>query len=397
MTAAPIALPAAVGDYATRLHRAIGSVHHVASPLGAWLVLALAASAARDGSREPLRAALGCPVDEAAAVARALLSAPHPAVGLGVAAWRSVDSADLQAWLDGLTGVETGPMPTQREADAWAAEKTGGLITRFPAELDPAALLVLASAVACRIDWAVPFELASAATLDLAPSSGFAGVGQLLRTPPDAARHLVVDTADGLVAAHAAPSRDLDMLVVSVIADPSVESGAVLAHAHTIAVAMARDAEVDGARSLFDLPLGADHSWTLREQPVAAGSDQQRYTSILPAWSAESTHDLTDTDGFPQAADALRAVLPPDAHGPTMQARQVALARYTRTGFEAAAVTAMAMRAAAMRAREARLRTAALEFTHPFAVVAVAVAEPGSPWAGLPLFSAWVTRADEPA
>ena len=397
MTATPVALPAAVSEYATRLHRAIGSAHHVASPLGAWLVLALTATAARNGSREPLADALGCPLDEAAATARTLLSAPHPAVALAAAAWHAVDTDELRAWLDGLAGVEVGPVPAHDAADAWARERTGGLITHFPADLDGDTLLVLASAVACRIDWAVPFDLADPATaLAIGPSPGFAGVHPLLRTPPEAARHAIVDTANGLVAVHAAPSRDLDMLVVSVIADPSVAPDVVIAHAHAAAVALARDAQPDGVQSLFDLPLGRAHSWTLSETATVGGSDQQRYSSILPAWSAESTHDLTGVDGFPQAAAVLDALLPPDARRAAMQARQVALARYTRTGFEAAAVTAMAMRAAAMRPREARLRTAAIEFTRPYAVVAVAVAERGSPWAGLPLFSAWVTQADEP-
>ncbi len=39
-------LPDAVIGYAERLHRAIGDEHHVAAPLGAWVVLALAATAA---------------------------------------------------------------------------------------------------------------------------------------------------------------------------------------------------------------------------------------------------------------------------------------------------------------------------------------------------------------
>ena len=33
---------ACVSGYAARLHAAIGTRHHVASPLGAWLLLALA-------------------------------------------------------------------------------------------------------------------------------------------------------------------------------------------------------------------------------------------------------------------------------------------------------------------------------------------------------------------
>jgi len=77
------------------------------------------------------------------------------------------------------------------------------------------------------------------------------------------------------------------------------------------------------------------------------------------------------------------------------------MARYTRTGFEAAAVTGMAIRAAAL--ITARHRVAELRFGHPYAVVAVTTdpaARPGppsavSPWHGVPVFSAWVSEPDD--
>jgi hypothetical protein len=49
LTATELALPLA--RYAERFHAELGDGHHVASPLGAWLLLALAASAARSDER----------------------------------------------------------------------------------------------------------------------------------------------------------------------------------------------------------------------------------------------------------------------------------------------------------------------------------------------------------
>jgi hypothetical protein len=120
---------------------------------------------------------------------------------------------------------------------------------------------------------------------------------------------------------------------------------------------------------------------------------------VLPAWSASSDHDLTDPAlGFAAASSAL---LP--GRGP-WDARQAAMARYSRTGFEAAAVTAVAV---AMAARvPARRREAELRFGHPYAVVAVTT-EPGaggaggtgagqrSLWHGLPVFCAWVSQPED--
>ncbi len=109
----------AVIRYAPRLHAPAGDAHHVASPLGAWLVLALAGSAARGGEAEQLGDVLGLPVGEAADAARALLDDPHPGVAAAAAAWAAPGGADAERWLDGLpAAVARGPVPSR--ADAWA-------------------------------------------------------------------------------------------------------------------------------------------------------------------------------------------------------------------------------------------------------------------------------------
>jgi hypothetical protein len=201
---------------------------------------------------------------------------------------------------------------------------------------------------------------------------------------------------------HAAESADGDLLVVSVLAAPDVPAGEVMAAAQLIARAIADDADVP-SYSLFDLPLGGGHAWTITEQSarvIAADGKEERYGTVLPAWSARSEHDLGRPElGFGTAATVLAALLPPDPRGHAFEAKQVALARYTRTGFEAAAVTAIGMRAAGLpQYRNGLVRTAQLEFTRPFAVVAVAANGwhgERSPWDGLPVFSAWVTAPDE--
>ena len=78
LTATDIAAPLA--RYARRFHSAAGRRHHVASPLGAWLLLALCAPAASGAARDVLAGTLGCDVADAADLAAALLAAPHPLV-----------------------------------------------------------------------------------------------------------------------------------------------------------------------------------------------------------------------------------------------------------------------------------------------------------------------------
>src|SRR5258708_37157029 len=81
LTATDVAAPLA--RYARRFHAAIGAGHHVASPLGAWLLLALCATASEAGA---LGATLGCDPAEAADLAAALLASPPPLVPAAAAA-----------------------------------------------------------------------------------------------------------------------------------------------------------------------------------------------------------------------------------------------------------------------------------------------------------------------
>src|SRR3954470_20646330 len=57
------------------------------------------------------------------------------------------------------------PLTGQEQLDAWARERTFGLIDRFPGEVDPDWLLVLASAVATKVSWERPFDVVPATEL----------------------------------------------------------------------------------------------------------------------------------------------------------------------------------------------------------------------------------------
>ena len=384
--AVDIATP--IARYADRFHRAVGASHHVASPLGAWLLLALVAPAAEGPSRDALADVLGLDVDAAFEATVTLLAEPHPAVASAIAAWRrDLDSDALDRWFAALPGgVQVGAMPTQAEADEWARAHTMGLIDTFPIEITRRVVLVLASALATKVSWQTAFELAPAAELGAA-SPWAARLTQVLRSPRSHRAFIATTEAAGEVAVHTATSTD-GLAVTSVIAGPDVAPPDVLAAAHEVVLGGAQ------VRSLFDLPLGDTPLWTLTEQPSPSGQEE-RCTAVIPAWSARSDHELdAPALGFPAAASALIALLPPDEYD--FVARQSAMARYSRTGFEAAAVTAMGIRATAMvRERPGMRRTAVLRFGHPYAAVAVTLADGGGPWHGVPVFSAWVAEPQE--
>lgn len=383
-----------VGSYAARLHAVAGPRHHVASPLGAWLLLALAGRASAGPDRAALAAVLGCEPDAAAGIAADLLADPHPAVAAAVAAWTAPGvrgRPSLDRWLRHLPAAVTqGDLPSQAQLDAWAREHTFGLISRFPLDLTADLVLVLASALATRVSWTVPFDLAPAESLG-SQSRWPARVSQVLRTPERSggahAQYVAATQTVGDVIVHAARAAD-GLLVVSVAAEPDQPQDAVLAVAHDLAVRQAAGVPVQ-RRSLSELPLGDQPLWLAREITAAA----DRCAAVLPAWSADTRLDLTEAGlGF---AAASRALLP---GGTRWAAQQSATARYSRTGFEAAAVTGFAI-AIAARLPGAR-RDVELRFAHPFAVVAVCArddAGPGRSWTGLPVFSAWVTEPEDPA
>ncbi len=377
-------LGAAVAAYARRFHAAVGAGHHVGSPLGAWLVLALVAEAAEGAEAERLAAVLGMPAPEAAGYARRLLDRPHPVVAAAAAAWtQDTPTAAAERWVSGLPdAVERGPVPSQAEADSWAREHTFGLIETFPLDVAKGWSCVLASALATRVSWSAPFDTAGA---DAFRSGWRDRVTTVLRTPERGHECAIVRNPDvGDVALHRARSEGL--VVTSVIAAPDVPADRVLAAAHDLAGHRIE------RRSLFDLAIGDGHAWTITESD--GEHREERWAAVLPAWSATSEHELSPPSfGFAEAAAVLGRLF--DAGD--WEARQSATARYHRVGFEAAAVTVLAVRLGFRPPQPGLQRDALLRFDRPYAVVASAVADGESPWSGLPVFSAWVAEPEEAA
>jgi hypothetical protein len=390
-------IPAAVARYASRFHRVLGGQHGVASPFGAWLLLALIAPAADRRGRRRIADILGCDVDEAFAAASRMLHAPHAELVLGAAVWHDpqFETEPLLDVLRRLAGhADAGPIPSQAAADAWAHERTVGLIDRFPLEIeggDPVVLL-LATAIAARVSWELPFLVAAPGAAVLSAAPGFDDL-PLLRDPAGAAWSGFVDSEAGLLAAYSARSTD-GLWVTSGVGAPDADPAAVLDATQRVACAVAAH-QPPRTLGLFDLDVGDGAAWRITEQVQTYTGSPERYEFLLPAWEATSDHELMAADlGFVDAGavliDLLAPPTPPNRYD--VEARQSAMARYTREGFEAAAVTAIGVQVTgAPRSEKGPVRTARVEFTRPHAVVAAT--EGSADWDGLPVFSAWVAAA----
>jgi hypothetical protein len=402
----------AIARYASTFHATIGGGHVAASPLGAWLLLALVAPIAEGALRTEIEDALGLPGEESAEFARDLLDHPHPSIATALAAWIRDQGEALAPWLDQLPAqVQRGAIPL--DVDAWVRKATRQQIKHLPVRIDPLAVLLFVSAVAAAGKWVWPFDVAPSTHLGDSPWTR--DVANVL-VASDAGHGIRWTPSAGLVGVHVRPTRE-DFIVTSVIADPKLPREKVIAAAHEVA---AGDTSGVKRQRLFDLPLGEGHAWTITEQEVPdhPGSRTQSGRVYLPAWTAkpEAVDLLADRAfGFAAAADALIARLPPDPRGWFAMAAQSTTATFDRHGFSAASVTALEVFAGMAfppRHEDVGLhRHVDIRFGRPYAVVAVADAPSETeqrrraklsiharphPWIGVPLFSAWIESPMEP-
>jgi hypothetical protein len=392
----------ALTKYAVRFHEAMGTGHAAASPLGAYLLLAAVAPAARDARRDELERVLGCPVDVAARFLADLLSRPHPVISEGFAVWHdvTVPTPAFDSWRGALPpDIESGPVPDQEAANEWANRLTRGLITEFPVTIPPLTIILLASALATRAKWTSP--LWDVPATELGQTSWAAEVNHVLSH----SGQIVWTESAGLVGASIARGED-GLVVVSVIGDPTAAPASIIAAAHEVAAWDCKRPASAAPRSLFELPLGSGHAWEVVESRIMTHAEGDRIEvvrALHPAWEASSpTMDLMANPafGFEAAGATLLALLNPSERGLAFAAQRT-VARFDRYGFSAASVSVLGVTGSSMgrRPQFAGLRRdATIRFARPFAVVAVTQSPDGRPhpWHGVPVFSAWVTKPSEP-
>ncbi|MGW7818248.1 serpin family protein [Streptomyces puniciscabiei] len=342
---------------------------------GVWPLLAFLADGAAGPARAELSEALGLPADQAAGAARELPAALRSVSGLDAALglWTHQALPLREEWRAGLPAGTYGAfgddlVTAQERLDAWAAERTGGLVERMPVTLTRDARMVLASALALRTTWRQPFT-----ELPLRPGSG-PWQGRTLRglhrrsVRPD--RVGVTGTPDGFVTALTVPG-DNGVDVHLVLGEERMTPGQVLAAGVGIA-ARALPLTAGGA-----LPHGHVGPGLYVEQQPAVEPAPLTLDVRTVAYEVRADHDLlalAGLFGLTAATDARHGHFPGISDHPLAigAARQSALAQFGALGFRAAAVTAV-MAAPGSAPPQYRYETTVVRavFDRPFGFLAV--------------------------
>ncbi|MEU3526957.1 serpin family protein [Streptomyces sp. NPDC038707] len=360
----------------------------VFSAPGVWPLLAFLADGAAGPARAELSGALGVPAGQAAGAARELLSALASVSGLDAALglWTHQELDLREEWRAGLPAGTHGrfgdDLVTARERlDAWAAERTGGLVERMPVRLTRRTRMVLASALALRTRWRQPFT-----ELPLRPESGpwrDRALRGLHRRSVRPDRVGVTDTSGGFVTALTVPG-DNGVDVHLVLGEERMTPGQVLAAGVGI-VERGLPLTAGGA-----LPHGHVGPGLHVEQQPAVTPEPRTLDVRTVAYEVRADHDLLALAGLFGLTTAMDTRV---GHFPGMsalplavgEARQSAVAQFGALGFRAAAVTAIPMAAAGLPDFRYETTVVRVVFDRPFGFLAADRAS------RLVLAAGWVT------
>lgn len=358
-----------------------GELNIVGSPLGSWLLLASIASSL-DFSNSPelkerTESNLHMSTEEAGNAVKELL-ASYPALNYVSQAWSTADLSSLpavQKWVEANTLIPyEGAIPSQKQVDEWASTNTNDLIKEFPAQMNDATMLVIANIIYSKLAWKTKFKAVPAQE---AMTSW--GVEKVLNA---------VATRDILFFKNA----EKDIFAIY-----EVKASGEYKESVRLVTCLSKEAKptdlmealtsVGTMETLLpnDESLLAISGDMFRVKEVKQGTSPIVVEANVPAWDASSEHALLETAGlgYQQLAEAFRE----GSDGSfAVEAKQVAIAKFDKDGFEAAALTTMIMSRSAM-PMFMQQTVYELNFNKPFVFV--------SSSDNLPMFSGYICKAKE--
>lgn len=359
----------------------------VLSGAGLWPLLAVLASSADEPGRAELAGAAHVPPEAGMDAARDVLKALDDLDGVDAALglWAQEAAQVRREWRERLPSGTFGELAgdaavDQPVLDRWARDRTRGLIERFPVQSGPELMLTLATALTLHTTWPQKFT-----DEPLTPSGGpwngerLAGLRRTTRAPDD----LRVASTDAGPLTDTRVEGDNGLDVHLVLGPEGSGPGDVLPAAVPLVTGD------EPGRTGSDVLAERDAARWPGLSIVAARSANLAVTTVR--FTVRSEHDLLEqpaTFGLETVSRADKGHFPEIGPVPLRvdQAKQSAVAIFSATGFEAAAVTAMGLRAVSMPVYNSR--GLAVSYDRPFGFFAV------HRDSGLVLFAGWV---DSPA
>lgn len=373
--------------FSEKFHKAFPEEHRIASPLGAWCLLAFVAANDANAKPEVIKN-LGCSPAEAKTILTALLKEKPAVVSLAVNSWLAPGAAGGEGfvkWSESVKDLHTANVgiPQKEELNDWVSTESLGLIEDFPVSIDPDNFIALfATVIATDIKWDVPLDVITHKSMETAW-----GIEKCLIDRKENVAHIHRDSMHGDFAVHCGTTGEKDLNVYSVIAlSDNVSEADTMAVARSIATGHFKSV------ALSELPLGESENGTLaiRELKYADKTDDV-FTTVLPAWKSSNTFDLLPVDlGFGQSVERFVG----SARNIDIDVKQVTVAEYNAVGFKAAALTYMMVSRSAAMPTGVKALNAIITFNRPYAVVAT-VNTNNPAWNSVPVFDGWITEAVE--
>jgi hypothetical protein len=376
-------------SFSERFHQNLRGKHRLASPLGAWCLLAYIAI--NDDNPHPkVIESLGCSPEEAQEILTKLLKKQPKVVSLAVKAWLNPSAANVasvKSWDNEAKEVASPikDIPTQDELNAWARAESNRLITQFPVEINPDMFLALfTNLVGTEVAWESPYKAVS----DEAMGSAWKIDNFLVAHKETYSSYIYQDETYDLFGVHRKFAKDGEFSVYSVIAlDNNVSEEATMA--------VARKIVSSGGYKRFsahELPLGESANGTLSVTAQKAPSSEEIFTTFLPAWESSNNFNLLQTDlGFREAIERFEDM---DDAGIYVEAKQGVEAQYTAEGFKASSRTFGIATKRCRPVEDCEIRHVTMRFNRPYAVVAM-VDDVNKTWNRVPIFDGWVAEASE--
>ena len=351
------------------------STNVVGSPLASWFLLASIARGidytGNPALKESIESRLHMTVENAAQAVLDILKR-YPSLNYVVKSWATNDLEAIPAvekWVDNNTMIpHQASIPSQEDINAWAAKNTKNLIETFPITLDSSVEFLVANIIYSKLTWQTPFKPVFTSS-EMSPW----GVKTVLGATPEQHDVLFCEDKEG------------DIFAIYKLAARGVHKESMC-----LVTCLTRDAEplelmevmhkVDTMTVL--LPSDTRLNNSVKGMFVSGSESATKIEVRLPAWDANGNHNLMSSPELGYQ-DVMAALSRNAKKSLQSEAKQVAVAKFDKEGFEAAALTTVCM----TRAAASFEQLPQLNFTKPFVFVSYVER--------IPVFSGFVTEAKE--